>query len=500
MPRLLAVLLVSLIVATGPIHTRAAQDGTPAIDTPDGPPRPGVGDRVRIVKSDGAELGAVTVIEIEDPYQGEVLYDAPDPDVRLVFVGVTVENTATRGLDFFAHGFFAVGHNGISYEQSILIANDPRPTFPDSFVPLEPGASESGFVLFEVPDGIDLAQILYDPFIIADTQDELFEEDIRVVAFDRRSIRPGFGDAVQLVGGDGTAIAVASAVDLMDPYPGADSRYLPEGSRMVGVTVAFEVVSGWADLEPSLVALVDSDGSVRSPTQYGPIVVPRTEEAEAAQPAFPYFTLQVGQEAVGFVGFVLPEGIDPVAVAISGDPFGILESHFVYLAEVGAAPTDPLSKLTPASGAPQAEPTEATVATTPDCEDAVAWAEEFAARSEEFLDNLPDDDFDDVGALDPAGRAQAAAENRAAAADLRAMADALAASDPPEVARATNDVFVRFFDEAADGADAIADAIESGDQAQIDAVFDALMGLAEEVGSIFEELLAACPELEDIMA
>lgn len=56
----------------------------------------------------------------------------------------------------------------------------------------------------------------------------------------------------------------------------------------------------------------------------------------------------------------------------------------------------------------------------------------------------------------------------------------------------------------ADGMDAIADAIEAGDQGQIDAAVaglgETLTTLSEEAGPVFEQLLAACPELEEIMA
>jgi hypothetical protein len=106
-------------------------------------------------------------------------------------------------------------------------------------------------------------------------------------------------------------------------------------------------------------------------------------------------------------------------------------------------------------------------------------------------DPLPED----LSTADPA-------KVREAAATIRAAADAVARSDPPEVAQATNDAFARILTQLADASDALADALESGDRARIDAAIADIEALDasfdSEVGPVFEELAAACPEINEM--
>jgi hypothetical protein len=329
----LAVVFLVLAGVAGPFaETALAGDATAA------PPLPGVGEVARIARADGTPLGTVGVTALEDPFLGEILYEEPQPGFRLLRVDVTVQNTSDRPLDFFAWGFGVVGDDGVVYAQSVAPTGGDLVRFDaGGYVPVASAAAASGAVLFQLPDGVALAQVLYQPFNVLDAADELFAEEIHVVVLDQRQTRPAFGDAVELAG-DGEDLVVARAFDLTAPYSGADPSMLPAGYRVVGVTISLERTSGGPGyVDPSMICLVDADGSVRAPLPYGPVVVYRTDEAIAAAPDLPALATQnSGETATGFVGFVLPDGVEPAAIVFSGQVSSAsLDARFVYLAEVG---------------------------------------------------------------------------------------------------------------------------------------------------------------------
>jgi hypothetical protein len=187
----------------------------------------------------------------------------------------------------------------------------------------------------------------------------------------------------------------------------------------------------------------------------------------------------------------LAQGIEPQA-----GPLVFLSLTFTPL---NPPPTPTPPPVTPVIE-PTAEPTagDRSITPTPGCEGVVEWVEDWVNRLEAFAaihGEILDADAQELGSLDPALL-------RRAAADLRALAIEQAGSGPPAVAVAANAALVGLFNRLADAIDRVADAVESGDQAAIDAATADLTAsidsLNEDAAAAFDALVETCPELEAI--
>jgi hypothetical protein len=466
-------LVVVLIAVAGPSSRVAARQASPAADDASGAY---ASHRVRVSNTDRQEIAAVSAAGLVDPYEdSDEFVDPPlAPGFRYVKIDVVIEYTGTdadeyagpEGYWFNSYDFSAVDANGVGYgaEDDVFERlDDPEA----GYAAPEPGQTWGGELLFQVPLDAVLANIMYD------TQ----------TLIDLRQSRPGYGDVVPYVDIDGAELASLTVEAPTDPHVfSGDEFWVLTDERHVAFPATLRN-SGDRPfaVDPRDFYVVDTYGVATREQPRGP------EQNDPAGPFLqPNAQLAPGETAAGLIRFLLPDDVDPVAIVYAPYAEGVPD-RWVVVAESGIPPVAPES-------APIYTPPAATF--TPGCEGVAEWAKRFSTA----LDAVPTPDEEeslpeDLSTADPA-------QLRGAASYARALADAVANTDPPEIARAANDAFVRLFIQAADATDALADAIESGDQARIDAAvadLEALDGsLDSEVGPVFEELAAACPEINEM--
>jgi hypothetical protein len=150
-----------------------------------------------------------------------------------------------------------------------------------------------------------------------------------------------------------------------------------------------------------------------------------------------------------------------------------------------------------ASATPESTAGQGTAVTrSPECDEVVAWANESQTRFDELavlLGPVANADATTLAIADPDTL-------REAVAALRDAAVGQTGSNPPPMATAVNDALVELFNDLANNLDALADAIDTGDQAAIAAaatsVTEVNAALANfETSPAFVELVQACPTL-----
>ena len=458
----LAILVLTALA--GPASTVAARQTDPAA-----PAGPNVGDPVRVANFDRVELGTITVIGVEDPY--EAAFRPPDPGTRLVFVCLFLAQTAADPIYVNVDDFSAVDAAGVVYDTlDPGLAPDDCPSFYGT--DWSPGTTDTGGIVFQLPAGADLAQIV---FAYADRLQPLV---------DLRPHRPRFDEPVAIIGGDGSEVATIA----VSPPTGPGTPTGDDGYQFFTYPVS---ITNTGDLpfavDPRDFYLVDNEGWETSESPRG---------VAESDPAGPYLqpneTLAPGASAGGLVRFRVRNGVEPVAVVLQHE-----DDHLVYLADSGTPLVLPVS--TSAAIPPSATGTSPTI-TTPGCEGIVEWIDALLARFEATGD---DSALAQVNAAreDDAPRALDPVLVRQAAAEARAMADEQAATATPAVAAEANRLIVDAMRQVAEHLDAVADALAANDQAATDAAlaglqsvdFDAFIAALEALGE-------SCPELEEVPA
>jgi hypothetical protein len=474
------VVLVGLVVAAVAGPGAVARQGDPGAG---GPLGPHVGDRVRVANDDREEIAVLSVIELADPFaRGEAAngYRAVMADV--VFENVGADSTYVEGAEFAA-----VDADGFVYDPDdsaeFYVVGDPAATVYFGGT-VEPGETIGVRLVFQLPLYAVLAQIVYD-------------RSIPLV--DLRQDRPGYGDSVPFVlvgGAKGAAITVSTPTDPYvppEPEPDEDgivTTFVLTDERYVVFPVAIENTGDHPfSVDPRDFYVADDQGDLTQEQPRG--------EAEN-DPAGPFLqstrALPPGETAAGLIKFLLRDDAVPVAVVYSPvEPTG---NRLVTVAESGVRPIAPVSQPidTSVAEAP-AEPVEEPPYVTPGCEGVFGWLQQIGVIMDDAtgpgLEALPEDEAD-IGATDPAVFRQAAA-------DLRAIAAELAWSAPPAAAADYAATVVALYNLMADGMDRIADAVEIGDQAAIEAAYEQI---GEEVEAFLDgefdaaiiDLAEVCPE------
>jgi hypothetical protein len=182
-PRLLAFLLaVGLLAgATAAVAqdgaTPTAGDATPAAGqaTP-AAGDPAVGQEVRYLDEDGAELAVVTVVAVTDDFTAFAETFTPDEGVRYVAAEITVRSSAD-GLDVNPADFALHTADGfLSFGTFVLRPADATPPAVERTV-LDAGAGVTGLLFFEVPADAAPIRLVWQPdsdrlLVLADLRDE----------------------------------------------------------------------------------------------------------------------------------------------------------------------------------------------------------------------------------------------------------------------------------------------------------------------------------------
>jgi hypothetical protein len=287
----------------------AAQDATPAARDDAGSSGPAVRDAVPFLGTDGQEAGRVTVSAVADPWQDYDADNAPERGSHYVLVTVTVENTSPRPLPVEAGHFFLLDAEGFVFRLPAMglyrgEAEEAAPDVP-AIQELTPGEQLSGILEFVVPDGAaDLARVVFTPTPGLQGPDRL----VYAAELPRAgSVPPAVGDGVSVVGPDGEETARVTVSEAIDPFQEYDPDSAPDtGSRYVVLNVTVEN-TGPRPLSLSVGDFLvrDTDGFLYRPNFFsrGP--------SEEDEPDLGVLELPPGEQASGFVEFMLPAVGDP---------------------------------------------------------------------------------------------------------------------------------------------------------------------------------------------
>lgn len=118
------------------------------------------GTPVSIIGSNGLEIAQIGVVSIADPWDGYEEFDAPDRGTRYVLVEVSFTNTSDQIVTTGSNDFIAIDDQGIVIDPGFVSFSDPSMTSYD-FVDLEPGATQQGFIAYQVFADLPIVQIVY---------------------------------------------------------------------------------------------------------------------------------------------------------------------------------------------------------------------------------------------------------------------------------------------------------------------------------------------------
>src|SRR5215203_5113172 len=437
-------LLVALVALVGPVTTSAtvhARQDDPASSAVG----PVVGERIRISDPQGEEAAAVSVARLEDPYE----LDLAESGYRYVLAEVVIEYTGADIIDAQSNNFTILDTNGFMYE--------PEDTFLHRLDGPEDGGAATGQawgteLRFQLPLEAVLAQVRFGELPLVDLRPE----------------RVAHGDVVPIVGPDRAELASISVGPPTDPYeiPLDVTGIVLEDERYVAYPVE---VTATGDrpfvVDPADFWVIDDQSVVTRE-------MPRGEYQ--SDPNGPWLQpndgLQPGETASGLIIFLLPDGVSPQTVFFS--PIHNDVDQRVVLAEPDEPPP-------PATSEPIWVATSDAV--TPGCEGVVEWAEELLGRLVQASDDMDVEILDDPASADPASLRQAAAT-------FDTLATEQTASVPPPAATEANAATANYFSEVSDWLEAVASAVESGDQAEIDETVAALGEIGARLDAAFADL------------
>ncbi|MCA9860906.1 MAG: DUF4352 domain-containing protein [Thermomicrobiales bacterium] len=121
----------------------------------------GAGTLVSIMNTTGAEVAQVTVNGITDPFEGYDSFSSPSRGNRYVMLDVTVTNTGASVLSTSPSDFYLTDAEGFVLSTSYVSREDAT-ALPDfDWLDLNPGESQQGAIVYEVYEGIPLANVSF---------------------------------------------------------------------------------------------------------------------------------------------------------------------------------------------------------------------------------------------------------------------------------------------------------------------------------------------------
>lgn len=116
------------------------------------------GSPASIIGPDGTEMAQATLHSMADPWEGYDEFSAPDRGSRYVMLEVEFVNMSDQVLTSTPNDFIAVDEQGIVLDPAFVTASDESLT-PFDYVDLEPGASQHGYIWYQVFSDIPLIQL-----------------------------------------------------------------------------------------------------------------------------------------------------------------------------------------------------------------------------------------------------------------------------------------------------------------------------------------------------
>lgn len=314
----ICLLMLMAALSPGWIATAGAQDATPEADdsrSAAGASAAEVGTSVTYVDAEGVERGAVTVLEVVDPFTDYDEAYPPADGTRFVLLNVSFEATGDGTFDADPYDILVRDADGYLWSWA-TVYRPSEPAIPDAQgQTLASGNRISGAITFIVPEDTPLAQIFYQPesgllILLADLQEDA---------------APGVGDEVTYTDAEGTEHGIVSVMEVIDPFTDFDEGYEPEeGARYVVIHISFEATGeGPFAADPGDLLIRDGDGYLWSWASVNRGAEPSMPEAQSQN-------MSPGNKISGAVGFIVPEDT-PLAQIYYQPESG----HLILLADLG---------------------------------------------------------------------------------------------------------------------------------------------------------------------
>lgn len=454
----LSLLLTFIAGALIPAATTAQETGTAL--------GPAIGETSSIYSEDGNEIGSVTVNDVIEPFESyDPGYD-PQRGYHYVVLDVTITNSGSRPMAADPSAFQVIDSDGFIADTGFFSSSAPgAPVFLEYQDALGPGEEAAGAVAYEVFNESTISRIIYN----AD-----FTSRVNVV--DLRAGYTAAGTPVSVIGVSGSEIAQVTVNGIADPFEAYDEFSAPaRGSRYVLVDVTISNTgSQLLSTGPDDFTAIDDQGFF--------IEQPFITSTDASLVNFDYIDLAPGEEQQGAVYFQL-FGDLPLTQITYGDGF----ARDVVVADLGPgappAPAVTIQATTPASP----------VASSPDCEGLVVWANDLIDRLGEAV--VLTDSFEGVAPED-----LDAVAIRAAADQLAVLAQEQRDSSPPPVAVELNTFMAEeFFQATSEATTGIADGLDAGNPLLIELAIaeagavSALFDTGGAADQFFNDIDTACP-------
>ena len=419
---------------------------------------------VEILLPDGSVAATVTVDGIAEPFEDYDTGSGPDRGMHFVLVTMTVTNDGEYPFTFDPYSVNLVDSDGFIANSTWIYRSDSvaAPDFDGS--PIEPGDSQTGAIGFSVFDGATADLVYYQPSFSR-----------LVILAEQSDGQPAVGDAVPTLSSDGNESLVVTVDEVTDDigpvYPGYEAQ---RGYSFVQVVATIENPTARpVALSAFSFGLVDEEGFLLSPTS-----IWLQEEPVVAE--LGYDPVPAGETVTGTVTFQVYDAASPARVVFMPD----YTQHFTV------ALLDPefVGPVAPAGNPGGGAGGGADVAVDPACADVADWYDRTDARGEAWSEILFSTDMpDDPNDADPAAL-------RELADSTRAVIEEQEADVAPDLAADYEAALLDDLEGIADGLDAIATAIENGeDAAEVVAGYEAEMGALEDALGVADEALAtAC--------
>jgi len=428
-----------------------------------------------VLGNSGDPFATVSVDAIADPFEGYDASSAPPRGFRFVMLTVSITNDTDAPIEPSPYAVSVVDQDGFLAQSTYVYRTDTTvPDFPSDAI--EPGATETGALFFQVLASSNVAEIVYMPDY----------RQLYVLASDVAA--PDAGAPITILGEEGGELGTVTISDVTDPYEDIDPSYAPpRGYHYVAATVTFENTSSRPiSVDPSMFVLVDGDGFAATPSG-----AYRGDAPEV--PDFQYTDVAPGESLTGVVTYEVFNDAAPAQIYYSASG-----TQLVTLVVFDGAPEAPAIADIPAAAAATPGATTDTSAT----EEASAVAEEtgdcvgvhdWLARLDERSSTLDQYDFTIETAADLENVDVDTLNNYLD--DLEATVQDQEADTPPAAAQDLSDEYLSYLNLQIDAMNAIIDAKDSGGDLQ--QVFDEFQSkLTDASTSLFETYSALaddCP-------
>lgn len=454
----MTLLLVLGVFASLGSPTRAMQTETSATSA------------ISIPDESGQPATTVTVDSILDPYEGYDSSSGPQRGFRFVMLALTVTNVSDHPLDFSQYGLYLADQDGFLVSPTYVYGRtDGIPDLP--YNTIDPGASISGAVFFEIFGSATISHVLYSP------------DSSRFYLLASDAPAPDAGEDVPLIGQEGGTLATVTVSDLVEPYSDPTMGTSPQrGYHYAAVTITItNTGSRPFSIDSYAYLMVDSQGFAS-----WPVSVYRTTEPDI--PDLGYGDIAPGDSLTARAIYEIFNQAEP-AYFVYANPGTqmILLTAFDGATEPPAVSAIPVG--TPTIPGTTTTTPAASLEETGDCvgvRDWMAWMDERIGTLDEFeleLETVEDVQNADLAELN---RFLSAAEDLAA--EIRDH-------ETPAVAEPLRDAYLDLLTLTIDTAGDLIDARTSGGdiQAILDGIDEKVDTVSGTMFTAFSDLQTACP-------